>query len=299
MNVLVTGGTGFIGQYLCEELDERGHDVTALARTPEEHRRDGIEIALGDVTAYDSIVDAFEGQDVVVNLVALSPLFIPGGGNEMHERVHLGGTENCLRAATEYDVDRFVQMSALGADPAGPTHYIRAKGRAEQAVRESELDATIVRPSVVFGDGGEFLSFVRKLTPPVVAPLPGGGKTRFQPIFVADIATMLADAVEDDEHSEETYEIGGPEVVTLAEAARLVREARGQSVNVLSIPMALAGAGMTLAGKIPGSPMGRDQYRSLQFDNTTQHNDIDAFGVTSEDLLTVTEYLGLGADEQR
>jgi len=299
MNVLVTGGTGFIGQHLCAELDERGHDVTALARTPEEHRRDGIESALGDVTAYDSIVDAFEGRDAVVNLVALSPLFIPSGGNKMHERVHLGGTENCLRAADEHGVDRFVQMSALGADPAGATHYIRAKGRAERAVRDSAVDATIVRPSVIFGDGGEFLKFVRKLTPPVVAPLPGGGRTRFQPIFVEDIVSMLADAVEDDEHRGETYEIGGPEGVTLAEAARLVREARGQSVSVLPVPMALAGAGMTIAGAIPGFPMGRDQYRSLQFDNTTENNDIDAFGYTSDDLITVTEYLGLGNGGKR
>jgi uncharacterized protein YbjT (DUF2867 family) len=299
MNVLVTGGTGFIGQYLCAELAERGHDVTALARTPDEHHRDGIEIALGDVTAYDSIVEAFEGQDAVVNLVALPPLFTPSGGNEMHERVHLGGTENSLRAAGEHDVDQFVQMSGLGADPNGATHYIRAKGRAEQAVRESSLDSTIFRPSVVFGDGAGFLRFVRKLTPPVVAPLPGGGKTRFQPIFVEDIASMLADATEEDKHRDQTYEIGGPEVVTLAEVTKLVRKARGQSVSVLPVPMALAGVGMTVAGAIPGFPFGRDQYRSLKFDNTTASNDIGAFGYTSDDLVSLPEYLGLDTGRKR
>ncbi|MFC7074644.1 complex I NDUFA9 subunit family protein [Halovenus rubra] len=293
MNILVTGGTGFIGQHLCELLAKRGHNVTALARNPDSSGTESGEIVVGDVTAYESIVDAFADKDVVVNLVALSPLFIPSGGNEMHERIHLGGTKNCLRAAEKHDVDRFVQMSALGADSTGATHYIRAKGRAEEAVSDADIATTIVRPSVVFGDDGQFLRFVRKLTPPVVAPLPGGGETRFQPIFVEDLVTMLADTVEDKAHSGETYDFGGPEVLTLAEVAKLVRKARGQSVTIVPVPMSVAGVGMTLAGAIPGFPMGRDQYQSLQFDNTTEQNDIDAFGFSSGDLRTVSEYVGL------
>jgi len=292
MNVLVAGGTGFIGQYLCEELHERGHDVTALAREPDpDDVPEGVETAMGDVTAYDSMEGAFEGKDTVVNLVALSPLFEPKGGNEMHEKIHTGGTKNCVRAAEEHGVDRFVQMSGLGADPDGPTHYLRSKGRAEGVVRDSDIDWTIFRPSVVFGDGAEFVEFTLKLTPPVLAPLPGGGKTRFQPLYVEDLVPMLADAAEDDEHVGETYEIGGPEVLTLAEVAELARRARGQSVRVLPVPMALAGVGLTVAGSIPGFPLGRDQYRSLQVDNTTDHNDVDAFGYDEDDLTTLAEYL--------
>ncbi|WP_267162510.1 complex I NDUFA9 subunit family protein [Halovenus salina] len=291
MNVLVTGGTGFIGRHLCERLADSGHEVTALARDPEASPLpDVVETVRGDVTAYDSVVDSFAGQDVVYNLVALSPLFEPKGGNEMHEQVHLGGTENCVRAAREHDIDHFVQMSALGADPDGQTHYIRSKGRAENIVTESSFDWTIFRPSVVFGDGGQFLSFTKKVTPPVVAPLPGGGRTRFQPIHVDDMATMLADTIEDDRHRNETYEIGGPEQLTLADLAELVR---GESVTVIPVPMELAGVGLSIAGAIPGFPMGRDQYRSLQFDNTTADNDIDAFGYDPTDLLTVGEYLGV------
>lgn len=293
MNVLVAGGTGFIGRYLCTALTEQGHEVTALARTPDgEMLPDDVAVAVGDVTAPDSLDSAFEEQDAVVNLVALSPLFEPNGGNEMHERIHLGGTENCLAAAASHGVDRFLQMSALGADPHGETHYIRSKGRAEKAVRDSDLDWTIVRPSVVFGDGGEFLSFTRKLTPPVLAPLPGGGKTRFQPIYIEDIVSMLADAL-DGEHSEMTYKIGGPEVLTLAEVAKLARKATGQSVTILPVPMPLARLGLTIGGAVPGFPMGPDQFRSLQFDNTTDDNDIDAFGVTEKELVTLTEYLDI------
>ena len=294
MDVVLAGGSGFIGRHLCAELLDRGHGVTALSRDPDKSALpEGVETAMGDVRAYNSIADAFEGQDAAVNLVALSPLFEPGGGNEMHDRVHRRGTEHCVEAAEAADVDRFLQVSALGADPDGATHYIRAKGRAETAVRGSELDWTVVQPSVVFGDGGQFVGFTRKLTPPVLAPLPGGGETRFQPIHVDDLVGMLADTLVADSHVGETYEIGGPEKLSLAAVARLVREARGGSVTVVPVPMALAGIGMTIGGLIPGVPFGPDQYRSLQFDNTTNDNDIDAFGRTAGELRTLEEYLGV------
>ena len=292
MDVLVVGGNGFIGQHLCDRLVDSGHDVTALARTPTpDDVPDGVDTAVGNVTAYDSIEPAFEGRDAVVNLVALSPLRKPKGGNERHDAVHRRGTKHCIEAATEHDVDRFVQLSALGADPDGDTHYIRAKGRAEEHVRESSLDWTIFRPSVIFGDGGEFVSFTRKLTPPVLAPLPGGGKTQFQPLHVDALVAMLTGALSDDDHVGETYEVGGPEVLTLADVARMSREASGQSVTIVPVPMALAGVGLSVAGLVPGFPMGKDQYRSLQFDNTTESNDIERFGFAESDLMTLSAYL--------
>ncbi len=294
MDIIVAGGSGFIGRSLCAELLERDHEVTALSRDPDEDSLPtGVETAIGDVRAYDSIADAFEGRDAAVNLVALSPLFEPSGGNEMHDRVHRQGTEHCVEAAEAADVDRFLQVSALGADPDGATHYIRAKGRAETAVRESDLDWTVFRPSVVFGDGGQFVGFTRTLTPPVLAPLPGGGETRFQPLHVEDLVGMLADAIAGDSHVGQTYELGGPEQLTLADVARLVREAEGGSVRVVPVPMALAGLGMTVGGLLPGIPFGPDQYRSLRFDNTTDDNDIDAFGLEPGDLTNLSDYLGV------
>jgi NADH dehydrogenase len=292
MHVLVAGGNGFIGTNLVDELVDRGHDVTVLARNPDATALPtGVETVSGDITAYDSIESALDGQAVVINLVALSPLFKPKGGNEMHDEIHRHGTENLVRAAEESGVDRFIQMSALGADPDGATAYIRAKGQAETHVRESDLDWVIVRPSVVFGEGGEFVSFTKKLAPPFVSPLPGGGKTKFQPIWVGDLVLMLADAVENDDHIGQTYELGGPDVLTLADVAKLAHGADGRSVTVLPVPMGLAGIGLSVAGSIPGFPMGADQYRSLKFDNTTDDNDISAFGLIESDLTSLGSYL--------
>lgn len=288
MNILVTGGDGFVGRHLCRALDDRDHAVRALSRDPDPSvLPEAVETVAGDVTDLSTIQDAMEGVEAVVNLVALSPLFTPKGGNRMHERIHLGGTENVVAAAESEGVRRVVQMSALGADPEGPTAYIRAKGRAEQVVRDSTLEWVIVRPSVIFGEGDEFVGFTKLLTPPLLAPLPGGGKTRFQPIWVDDLAPMLADCVEDEQRAGELYELGGPGQLTLKQIAKMIRS----YVAVVPIPMSLAGLGLSIAGAIPGFPMGRDQYRSLRFDNTTENNDVREFGVDPAELKTLASYL--------
>lgn len=293
MNVLVAGGTGFIGTHLCTELHERGHDVTALSRSPDDaDLPPGIDPAMGDASAYDSIVEEVDGHDAVVNLVSLSPLYEPPEGTS-HREVHLRGTENLVRACEERGVDRFLQMSALGADPDGATEYIRAKGEAETVVRESDLEWTIVRPSVVFGEGGEFVDFTKELTTPYVTGLPGGGRTRFQPIWIGDLVPILADILEDDARVGETYEFAGPQVATLADVTELAYEAEGKSVTVVPIPMELAKLGLTAAKSVPFIPFGPDQARSLEMDNTLADNDVTAFGVELEDLTTLREHLGL------
>ena len=314
MNVLVVGGTGFVGTHLCRELAERGHHVTALSRSPEDaDLPPEVDRVAGDVTAYDSIEGAFEGQDAVVFLTALSVLFKPKGGYERHFDVHLGGTENAVRAAKEHGVRKYVQIGNIGADPNSEVAFFAAKGEAERVVRESGLDWTVVRPSLLYGDDppGEFISFTKLLAPPYFTPLPGGGKTRFQPIWIEDFVPIVADVVggtatgphadeveesEDeptDPHVGKTYDIGGPEVLTLAEVARLAHAADGKPVNVYSLPMSLTKIGLTLAEPIPGMPFGVDQYRSLQMSNIAEDNDIDVFGYEEEDLMTMAEFLGV------
>lgn len=302
MKVLVAGGTGFVGTALVTELTDRGHAVSVLARSPDEAELPtGVDRIALDLTSADAATlrEAVAGHDAVVNLVALSPLFTPRGGPDSHRTVHLGGTEALVTAAEAAGVARFVQLSALGADPEGATHYIRAKGQAERIVRESSLDWVLVRPSVVFGEGGEFLDFTRLLTTPYVTGLPGGGATRFQPIWVGDLAPMLADCVDDTSRVGETYELGGPQVLTLADVARQVYAAEGRSLRVVPIPMGLAKLGLTIGGRVPGFPMGPDQYRALRFDNTVgggdaSANDVQAFSVSQADLRSLGGYLDGG-----
>ena len=297
MQVLIVGGTGFIGTELAHELHSCGHTVTVLSRTPEDaNLPTSVATVAGDVTDYDSIEATFEDQTVVVNLVALSPLFTPAGGKEMHDQVHLGGTRHVVQAAEAHGVRKLVQMSALGADPNGPTAYLRAKGMAEAVVRESALDSVIIRPSVVFGDGGEFLEFTRTLTTPYVTGLPGGGGTRFQPIWVGDLVPILADAVEGDDHVGHVYELGGPDVLTLADVAKQVYRADGQSLVVLPIPMSLARIGLSIADVLPSVRMGPDQFRALQMDNTVSKNDVIAFGRKPSELRPLADYLAATKD---
>ncbi|QRV16423.1 complex I NDUFA9 subunit family protein [Haloterrigena salifodinae] len=299
MKILVAGGTGFIGTPLCTELHERGHEVTALSRDPSNADLPaGVDRVAGDVSAYDSIAETVAGHDAVVNLVSLSPLYQPPD-EDAHERVHLGGTANLVRAAEDGGVDRFLQMSALGADPDADTEFLRTKGAAEDVVTESRLAWTIVRPSVVFGDGAEFLEFTKQLTTPYVTGLPGGGKTRFQPIWVGDLVPMLADVLDDDTHVGETYEIAGPQIVTLADATELSYAAEGKSVSIVSIPMSLAKFGLSAIDPVPFLPFGADQARSLEINNTVVTNDVSAFGVSEDELTTLGSYLGVDAAGRR
>lgn len=295
MNVLVTGGTGFIGTALCEHLADRGHGVTALSRSADEATvPDGVDSYGGDVTDYDAIEGAFEGQDAVVNLVALTPLFVPKGGEREHFRVTLGGAKNVVRAAEEHGVGRLVHQSALGADRAADSHYLRAKGEAEAVVRESDLEWVILRPSIVFGEGAEFLRFVKLVSTPYVTPLPGGGREmRFQPIWIGDFVEIVAACVEDDDRAGETYELGGPEVLDLAEITKLIYRAEGKSVKIVPVPIALSKLGMTMGEYVPLFPMGRDQASAFDFDNMPADNDVDAFGIDAADLRTLGDYLGL------
>ena len=155
------------------------------------------------------------------------------------------------------------------------------------------------KASVVFGDGGEFVAFTKTLTTPYVTGLPGGGKTRFQPIWVGDLVPILADALEDDDHVGETYEFGGPQVLTLADVTELAYEAEGKDVTIVPIPMGLARVGLSMAGPLPFVPFGQDQARSLAFDNTVADNDVTAFGRDPADLTTLSAYLGLNGATRR
>ncbi len=292
MNVVVAGGTGFIGTRLCRELATRNVNVTALSRSGAAAELPAsVGTATADVTEYEGLPAVLEGADVVVNLVALSPLYRPRGGEERQQTVHVGATRNLVRAATECGIPKIVQMSGLGADTEAPTAHLRAKGQAEGVVTAADRDWVILRPSVVVGEGDEFIEFIQRVTTPYVTALPGGGRTQFQPIWVGDLVELVATAITDGAHDGEVYELGGPEVHSLAAVTRLYYEMKGQSVRIVPIPMPLAKVGFTIAKFLPLVPFGPDQYRALGVKNTVSTNDITAFDRQPADLTTLEEHL--------
>ncbi|WP_256390914.1 complex I NDUFA9 subunit family protein [Natronoarchaeum rubrum] len=295
MNVLVTGGDGFVGRHLCAELLYRGHDVTSLSRTPDPSvLPDAVELAEGDVTDYESIEGAFEGKDVAVNLAALPPLHQPPKETS-HDSVCIGGSINAVEAAEEHGISKFVEMSSLGADPNGDTAYWRTQGLGEKIVRYSELDWIVFRPSFIFGEGSETFTFVRRHTTPYVTALPDGGdRPRFQPIWIGDCAEIFADGIEDDAYDGEVYELGGPEVLSFGEVTRMLYEADGKSVEIVPVPMGLATVALYAVDPIPSIPLGVDQARALKMSNVTDHNDVGAFGYEMSDLTTLSTYLDGG-----
>lgn len=300
MDILVAGGDGFVGRYLCAELVERGHAVTSLSRTPDpDVLPEGVETAIGNVTDYDSIEGAFEGKDGAVNLTALPPLHQPRPGT-FHDTVCIGGAMNAAHAASEHGVGRYVEMSSLGADLNSPIAYWRTQGIGDMVVQYSDLDWTVLRPSFIFGEGSETFAFIERYTTPYVTVLPDGGTyPTFQPISVQDVARITADALEDDNHVGETYDLGGPEVLTFAEVTSMLYLAQGKPVKIVSVPMGLAKIGMYAIDPIPSIPFGIDQARALDMSNVTEHNDIDAFGLEASDLLTVSEYFELDQGQSR
>ncbi|MEY7849162.1 complex I NDUFA9 subunit family protein [Natrarchaeobius sp. A-rgal3] len=277
MDVFVAGGSGFVGRSLCRVLVDQGHDVTAASRSPDPAELPaGVEPVAVDVTEPDleAVVD---GHDAVVNLVAL-PSHVQSRGRS-HESVHADGTRHLVEASERTGVRRFVQLSGLGVESGVETAYFRAKRRAERVVRESSLEWVIYRPSVVFGDGCAFVAFLERLAPTPIIVLPGGGRTLLQPIWVEELTPLIADGLADDRHVGNAYEIGGPEALTLAEVVTRVRDG-----VVVPIPMFLTGALAALADPLPWIPLGRDQYRALSLENTTDDDALAAFDVDPESL---------------
>jgi NADH dehydrogenase len=273
--ILLVGGTGYVGDRMRLTLRDRGHQVRLLVRSrnDEQYRNEGFETVQGDVTDTDSLVRAMDGVDVVINLVAL----IKEQGQATFERINYQGSANVVDAAKRAGVNRVIQMSALGAGdlPEFPYHY--TKWRAENYLKDSGLDWTIFRPSIVFGPGTqeqfvEQLADVVKLAP--VIPVVGDGRSRFQPIHLDDVSEAFARAVIDPGTIGKTFELGGPDVLTYEDILNECAAVLGKRKPKLHVPVAVMMPAAALMGAIPfiNAPVTTDQLRMLKLDNTTSDN---------------------------
>jgi NADH dehydrogenase len=291
--VTVFGGGGFIGRYVCEFLLRSGVRIRVAQRDP--RRAYDIQplaqvgqfgFVRADITNKHSVEHAVEGVTAIVNLCGVF-------GRAMHG-VHVDGARNVAEAAAAAGARALVHVSAIGADLNSAAQYGRTKAQGEQAVRKAFAKATIIRPSLVFGPEDEltnrFASMARLPVLPVIA-----ANRKFQPVYVRDLAKAIAlAALDPTAHGGETYEIAGPQVMTMTELHRAILELTGQKPEIVELPD-LFGSLLSKFGWLPGAPLTRDQWRMLQHDNVAARDSqgLEAFGIKPTPLASVAwEWLG-------
>lgn len=269
--VTVFGGSGFLGRHVTRELAKRGYRVRAAVRRPDLAFHLQPLGDVGQITAIQanlrykkSIERAVESADAVINLVGI----LAEGGKQTFESVQEYGSRAVAEACKANGVP-LVHVSAIGADPDSESAYGRTKGRAEQRVLETLGDhAIIMRPSIVFGPEDDFFNqFASMATLSPALPLIGGGTTRFQPVYVGDVAQAIAKAVDGDLAGGSTYELGGPEVMTFKECLQEVLKVIERKRLFVTIPWSIAKIQGAILGMLPGKLLTKDQVIMLQSDN--------------------------------
>ena len=294
--VTVFGGSGFIGTQIVRALARRGARVRVAVRQPHlahEMRLMGdvgqVEVVQANVRDAASVERAVQGADAVINLVGL----LYETGRQTFRAVHVDAARTIARAAAAAGA-RLVQMSALGADPASAAQYARSKAEGEAAVREILPGSVILRPSIVFGPGDDFFNkFAGMAAASPVLPLIGGGRTRFQPVYVGDVARAAAEVALDPRHAGKTLELGGPGVFTFREILDLIQQETGRRRLYAPLPFPVAGLIGTLCKPFTltpvAPPLTADQVRLLQVDNVVsgQAPGLAELGVVPETVEAV------------
>ncbi len=302
-NILVLGGSGFVGAHVCEKLSRLRWHTTVPTRQLDKARHllslpllQPVEVNLHDEAALTRLV---AGHDAVINLVA-----ILHGSEAAFETAHVALAQKLARACAATGVRRLVHVSALGAALEAPSMYLRSKARGEAALQAAAsagtLDLTVLRPSVIYGAKDHFLNLFAQLQGVLpFMPLAGAG-TRFQPVWVVDVAQAVVQCLQNKDAIGQTYELCGPEVFTLRElvqsAGRWAGINHGQGRPVIGLPAALGRLQAHLMEMLPGEPlMSRDNIDSMKVDNIASGRlpGLAALGITPAALAGIAPgYLG-------
>ena len=297
--ILVLGGTGFVGRQVCEQLARLGWRITVPTRRAEKaaaiQSLPGLTVVEASVHQDADLARLMPGHDAVVNLVA-----VLHGDEQRFEQVHVGLPERIAQAMQQAGVHRLVHISALGADAQGPSMYQRSKAKGEAVLLQAGLELTILRPSVIFGAEDKLLNLfadLQKIAP--FMPL-AGAATRFQPVWVGDVARAVVRCLQDRNTIGQTYETAGPDVLALGELVKKsgqwagIRGGRGRPV--LSLPHWVGWVQAWLMEMAPGEPlMSRDNLASMKVDNTAsgQYPGLSDLGIQASSVAGLAPtYLG-------
>jgi uncharacterized protein YbjT (DUF2867 family) len=276
MKVFVTGATGFVGEEVLRHLFAAGYSTRILARNPNSPRvraaisRHGVQVHPGDVLESGSLQDGLDGVQAVIHLIGI----ISEAGRSTYENVHTRWTQNLIEATRQSGANRFIHMSALGTRPNARARYHQSKWAAEEIVRQSGLNFTIFRPSLIYGAHDGFVNlFAKIIRSSPVLPVLGGGRTKFQPVSVQTVAAAFVKSITQPKSIGQTYDLCGPQTFTLPEMLdQILSVMQGKRVK-LRVPNSVAWlqAGLLefLFGRLLGTPppLNRDQLIMLQEDN--------------------------------
>jgi len=279
--ICVIGGSGFVGRAIVRQAVRAGHQVTVACRHPEKARAllvEGVRLLQADLSDGRGLDEAIVGADCVINLVGL--LF--ERGRYSFDAVHVHGTEHVLAACKRHHVKQYLHMSALGAGQVPASLYSRTKGDAEGHVRQSVLQWTIIRPSIIYGDGDSFFNKFKALSAiapvlPVIAP-----EARFQPVWVEDVARVFLQCIGNRHVASKVYELGGPKSYSFLELMQILMNQLGRKRVLLPMP-SMAGKLLAMVSKLLPTPLiTSDQLILLQHDNVLQGDGFPAmFGEAS------------------
>ncbi len=282
--VFVTGATGFVGRAVIHALRSAGHVVRCLVRHGSERDLRGmeaIERVEGDILSRESLETGMAGCDVLVHLVGIIRES-PARGITF-ERVHHQGTINVLEAAGAAGVRRILHMSALGTRAGARSRYHQSKWAAEEAVRSTPIAWTIFRPSVIYGRGDGFISMLARMVDGLpIVPVIGSGRQRLQPIQVDRVAEGFAKAVDLPASVKQTFDVGGPDAVTMVALLDLIAQARGKRrVLKFHVPMSLVRPVARLLHPLSSFPVTPDQLVMLEEDSVCDPTPFfSTFGLT-------------------
>lgn len=302
MRIVLLGATGFVGRHLLPRLSAAGHHCLAFSRYRMACREltviPRVTVQQGDVFDPATLVAAFDGAEAVVNMVGI--LNEKGRRGKGFRRAHVELADRVINACREAGVGRLVQVSALNAGR-GQSHYLRSKGEAEQRIRSAtDIAATILQPSVIFGAGDAFFNrFATLLRLAPVLPL-ACPQARLQPVWVGDVAAAVEAVIANPKTAGQTLPLVGPRSYSLRELVELTAQTAGIRARVIGLPDAISRLQAWVMDFVPGKPFSSDNYRSLQVDNVSEHNALPGLGIQPRSIESVLPtYLGVSPRQRR